>query len=124
MARVSGLVLGASVAGSMALGFILGGGTGWHLMDNFCGRLVTSGAAAISGDSLARHIAMWDSLQSGDAADADRKLRFLIESEARQVQECHADPECARLMPDRFDDPELLKRAEQIGNLTKRSSGP
>lgn len=124
MSRTSRVVLVAGFAVAFALGFLLGGGTGWHLMDDFCGRLVTSGTAARSGDSLARHIAIWDALQAGNVADADKQLRFLIGSEAGEIEECRADPECARLMPDHFYDPASLERARLIGNLTTRSSGP
>lgn len=124
MSRTSRVVLVAGFVGAFALGFLLGGGAGWQLMDGFCGRLVTSGTAARSGDSLVRHIAVWDAIEAGDVADADKQLRFLIRSEAGEIVQCRADPECARLMSDRFYDPASLERARLIGNLTTRSSGP
>ena len=111
----------ALILGSIAVfggGFVLGGGLGWHLMDDFCGRVVTSSGAAVRGDYLARHIAIVDALQTGNSEVAQKRLRFLIHSEAAFVIECHADPECAKLVPPRFYDPELIQRASAMSNLT------
>jgi len=115
------------VAGLIAIfgtGFWLGGGFGWHLMDERCGMLVASSSAARSFDSLTRHVAVWEALQANELAAADKQLRFLIQSESTEVLECHSDPDCAKLVPESFYDEALLNRARSIGNLTMRWSGP
>ena len=115
----------ALILGSIAIfggGFVLWSGLGWHLMDDFCGKVVTSSGAAVRGDYLARHIAIVDALQTGDSEGAQKRLRFLIHTEAAVVTECHTDPECTKLVPPRFYDPELLQRASAMSNLTTASS--
>jgi hypothetical protein len=117
------VLLAAGFLAIFGAGFWLGGGFGWRLMDERCGMLVASSAAAKSFDSLARHIAVWEALQAKEITVADKQLRFLIQSESAEVRECHSDPDCAKLVPKSFYDAALLDRAQSIGNLTMRSSG-
>ena len=118
------IVIAAGLIAIFGAGFLLGGGFGWHLMDERCGMLVASGTAARSFDALTRHVVVWEAVQAGELAAADKQLRFLIRSEAAEVRECHLDPNCAKFVPESFYDATLLDRAKSIGNLTMRSSGP
>jgi hypothetical protein len=118
------VLLAMGLVAVFGTGFWLGGGFGWHLMDERCGVLLASGTAARSFDALTRHVAIWEALQAGELAAADKQLRFLIWSESAEVRGCHSEPDCAKLVPKSFYDAALLDRARSIGNLTKRSSAP
>jgi hypothetical protein len=103
-------------------GLLLGGRVGWAKMDDFCGRVMQSSGAAVSADLLARHLTVVDALRSGDVQGAQKRLLFLVGSEAAQVSECRARPECAKLFPTQLSSPEILERAKSLSNLTTGST--
>jgi hypothetical protein len=99
---------------TFVLGFFIGGGYGWHLMDEFCGELVTSIAPSNDSFYLKKHLLAIDALNEENHEKAKEIIIKIAKFEAESISKCINNIDCKRHAGKLLISPSELERVKSL----------